>query len=135
MTLIVPNTREIAVLTEFLTPALTMRLYGNNATPSGTSVAADFTEIVGGGYANKPITFANWGINGGSPTVALYNAVQEWTFTGVINAPGTVYGYFLTRNSDGLLMWAERFPSGLVPFVPIAGSIIRVTPRITCESA
>ena len=135
MTLIVPNTQEVAVLTEFLTPALTMKLYGNDVTPGPNSTAATFTEIAGGGYTTKPLTFANWGITAGSPTVALYNAVQSWVFTGAINAPGTIYGYFITRNSDGLLVWAERFPAGNVPFTPIAGSNIRVTPRITCESA
>jgi len=135
MTLIVPDAREVVILTDYLTPALTLKLYGNDATPSGTSAAADFTEIAGGGYANKPLIFANWGIIAGSPTIALYNAMQQWVFTGPINAPGTIYGYFVTRNSDGLLMWAERFPAGNVPFNPIAGSDIRVTPRITCESA
>lgn len=135
MTLIVPNAREIDVLTNLLNAALTLKLYGNDATPSGTSVAASFTEISGGGYASKPISFANWDITGGSPTIALYDTTQSWVFTGAINPPGNIYGYFLTRNSDGLLMYAERFPVGIVPFVPIAGSVIRVTPRITCESA
>jgi len=135
MTLIIPNVIEVAILTDRLTPAHTIKLYGNNATPSGTSVAANFTEIAGGGYVNKPITFANWTITGGAPTIALYNTTQEWIFTGPINAPGTIYGYFITKNSDGTLLLAERFSSGVVPFIPIAGSIIRITPRITCESA
>jgi len=135
MSLIVTNVQEVAILNTFLTPALTMRIYGNDRTPAGTDAAADYTEIAGGGYANVPLTFANWTVTGGGPTIALYNAVQQWIFTGAINAPGTIYGYFITRNSDGLLMYAERFPSGSVPFTPIAGSVIRVTPRITCESA
>lgn len=135
MTLIVPNAREIEILTEFLTLDMTLSLYGNNATPGPTSVAGDFTEIAGGGYTNKPLTFANWGIVGGSPTIALYNAIQSWLFTGAINAPGTIYGYKITRNSDGALKYAERFPVGVVPFTPIAGSIIRIAPRITAESA
>lgn len=135
MPLIIPNVIEVAILTAQLTPAHTLRLYGNNATPSGVSVAADFTEIAGGGYANKPITFANWTITGGAPTVALYNATQSWVFTGPINAPGTIYGYFITKDSDGTLLLAQRFASGVVPFTPIAGSSVRVTPRITCESA
>jgi len=134
MTLVVPNAREVDVLTNFLTPALTLRLYGNNATPSATSVVGDFTEIAGGGYANKPLTFANWTITGGSPSVGQYNAIQNWTFTGTINAPGTVYGYYITRSSDGVLLYAERFPVGVVPFSPIAGSIIRILPKITAES-
>jgi hypothetical protein len=135
MSLIVTNVQEVEILTDFLTPALTMRLYGNDRTPAGGDVAADYTEIAGGGYAAKALTFANWGFTAGGPTVALYNAVQQWVFTGAINAPSTIYGYFITRDSDSLLLWAERFPSGSVPFTPIAGSVIRVTPRITAESA
>lgn len=135
MSLIVPDEQEVDILTTFLTPALTMRLYSNDRTPSGADVAADYTEVSGGGYANKPLTFANWGITGGAPSIALYNAVQEWIFTGATGAPSVLYGYYVTRNSDGKLMWAERFPTGSVPFAPINGSIIRVTPRITAESA
>ena len=135
MSLIVTNVQEVAILTTFLTPALTMRLYGNDRTPAGTDVAANYTEIAGGGYANKPLTFANWTITAGAPSIALYNAVQSWVFTSAINAPSTIYGYYITRDSDGLLMYAERFPAGSVPFTPIAGSVIRVTPRITAESA
>ncbi len=134
MSLVVPNALEVEILTQKLTPALSMKLYGNNATPSGSSSAASFTEIAGGGYLAKPLTFANWAITAGDPSVALYNAIQTWTFTGPINAPGTVYGYFVTRDSDGLLMWAERFSAALVPFVPIVGSIIKVFPRFTAQS-
>ncbi len=135
MTLIVPNARELVILTDFLTPDLTLKLYSNDRTPAGGDVAADYTEISGGGYTNKPLTFANWGITAGAPTVGLYNAVQEWIFTGATDAPGTIYGYYITRDSDGVLMWAERFPSGSVPFTPVNGSIIRVLPRIEVESA
>jgi hypothetical protein len=128
MSLIVPDVAEVDALTKILTPDLTLKLYGNNATPLFNSVAGSFTEIVGGGYASKPLVFANWVIAAGSPSLASY-AIQTWNFTGVINAPGTVYGYFVVRNSDGLLMWAERFP--VVPFIPIAGSVITVTPTFT----
>jgi len=135
MTLIVPNSREVDILTNFLTPALTLRLYGNNATPSATSVAGDFTEIAGGGYASKSLTFANWTITGGAPSIALYNSTQAWTFTGAINAPGTIYGYYIIETVSGALKYAERFSAGVVPFSPINGSIVKVLPRITAESA
>lgn len=135
MSLIVTNVQEVAILTNFVTPALTLRLYGNDRTPAGTDVAADYTEITGGGYVAKALALANWQFTAGGPTVALYDTVQQWVFSGAIGAPSTIYGYFITRNSDGLLLWAERFPAGSVPFTPIAGSVIRVTPRITAESA
>lgn len=132
--MVVPNVLEVEILTTILTPPLTLRLYGNNATPVGITLAAGFIEIAGGGYANKPLTFANWGIVSGDPAVATYNAQQTWTFTGAINAPFTIYGYYVTRNSDGKLMWAERFAAGLVPFTPINGSIIKVIPKFIAQS-
>ncbi len=134
MGLVVPNSVETAVLTTLLTPALTIRLYGNNKTPAAGDSTGAYTEIVGGGYAAKPLTFANWGITANAPSVALYNTTQNWTFTGVINAPGSIYGYYITRNSDNALILAERFASAVVPFAPIAGSQVRVLPRITCAS-
>lgn len=133
MGLVVPDTAEVEILTYVLTPALTIRLYGNDVIPSASSTAASFNEISGGGYANKPLTFANWGIVSGNPTMATY-PLQTWTFTGTIDAPGSVYGYYVTRNSDGKLMWAERFPAGVVPFAPQVGSVIKITPRFSGQS-
>src|SRR6187431_1139928 len=104
MGLVVPNAFEVEVLIERLTPPLTMKIFGNAVTPTGLTTAAAFTEIAGGGYTNRPLTFAHWTITGGDPSVAVYDATEEWTFTGPVNAPGTIYGYFVTRNSDGKLM-------------------------------
>src|SRR5215467_3980825 len=116
MSLVFPDIQEVEVLTTLLTPNLTMRLYGNNKTPAHGDTAAAYTEIAGANYANKPLTFANWTITAGEPTIANYAATQSWAFNGIINAPGTIYGYYVTRDSDGKLMWAERFPSAVVPF-------------------
>lgn len=135
MGLVVPNVLEVEILTDKLNTPLTLRIFGNNYVPIGASATANFTEIIGGGYANKPLTFPNWTITSGDPSIALYNIQQQWNFTGAINAPGTIYGYFVTRNSDGKLMWAERFPSGFLPFTPIAGSLIKILPRFTGQSA
>lgn len=131
---VVPDALEVEILTEKLTPALTLRLYSNNVTPVGTTTAAAFTEVVGGGYASKPLTFANWGIVSGDPSVATYNALQQWTFTGPTGGPGTTFGYYVTRNSDGKLMWSERWAPAIVPFNPVAGSIIRVLPKLSAQS-
>jgi hypothetical protein len=130
----VPNAVELATLNEKLTLPWTLRLFGNNFIPVGTMTTAAFTEIAGGGYANKPITFANWTITGGDTPKGVYNATQIWTFTGVINAPGTIYGYYATRNSDNTVMLAERFSPALVPFVPEAGSQVRVLLTYTVVS-
>lgn len=133
MSLVIPNTAEVVFLQKILNEAVTIRIFGNNATPSATSVAGDFNEIAGGGYANVILASANWGYTAGNPSYAL-QAKVTWTFTGAINAPGTIYGYFITRNADGTLWWAERFPPAAVPFTPIAGSIVEVTPKFTGSS-
>lgn len=130
MSLIVPDVAEVDALTKILTPNLTIRLYSNNVVPIGTSVTASFTEVAGGGYAAKPLVFATWVITAGTPSIAAY-PIQTWNFTGATNAPGTIYGYYVTRDSDNLLMWAERFAPGVVPYVPGVGSIITVTPTFT----
>jgi len=133
MALVVPDAAEVRFLQLILNLNMTIRIFGNNATPGPASVAASFNEIAGGGYANKPIVFANWSFTSNAPSYGLYPK-QSWTFTGVINAPGTIYGYFITRDSDGLLMWAERFPAAAVPFTPVVGSLVEVTPKFTGSS-
>jgi hypothetical protein len=133
MSLKVPNAIEVEVLTTLLTPAHTMKLYGNDYTPVDGSVTANFTEIAGGGYVSKALVFASWTIVAGTPSTASY-ATQTWIFTGAINAPGTIYGYFVSRNTDGKLLMAERFPAANVPFAPVNGSKIVVLPRFTAES-
>lgn len=134
MGLVVPDLREVEIVNWVLDRNMTIRLYSNNYVPIAASTAANFTEVAGGGYANKPLTFPNWTVTAGDPTTGLYNASQVWTFTGPTNAPGTIYGIYITRDSDGALMWAERFAAGFLPFSPIAGSIIRYLPKFTGQS-
>lgn len=130
MGLVVPDAAELRFLNLILADAMTLRIFGNNATPSATSVAASFTEIAGGGYTNRALVFAGWSFTTGTPSYGL-QVKQSWVFTGAINAPSTIYGYFVTRDSDGLLMWAERFPVAQVPFTPVAGSLVEITPKFT----
>lgn len=130
----IPNAAELEIITAILTPAHTIRLYSNNKTPADGDTAAAYTEVFGGGYANSPLVFANWNIVAGTPTIATYNASKQWVFTGPTGGPNTIYGYYVTRNSDGKLAWAERFPNTLVPFSPINGSKIVILPRYSVES-
>jgi hypothetical protein len=133
MGLVVPDTLETETLNNILVSPLTLRLYSNNKVPAGGDNAAAYTEVAGGGYASLPLLLANWTITAGV-SAAQYNTLQQWTFTGPTNAPGTIYGYYVTRNSDGKLMWAERFPAGSLPFSPVIGSIVRIIPRFTASS-
>jgi hypothetical protein len=133
MSLVVPNTAEIDALQKILNTPLTLRLYSNNAIPSESSSAASFTETTGGGYANKPLVYADWAFTAGTPSYGQA-AKQSWTFTGAVGGTAVIYGYYVTRNSDGVLMWAERFPPAVIPFTPKNGSLIQITPKFTGSS-
>jgi len=131
MSLLAPNVGLAKIAQLVLAPTLTAKLFSNNITPAAGDTAASYDVVVGGGYANKSLTFANWSITNG---VALYNAAQDWNFTGVTNAPGTVYGYYIV-DAANVVIWAERFAAGVLPFTPVANSLIRVTPRIVFASS
>lgn len=133
MGLVIPNEFELAQLQSILNTALTLKLYGNNKIPDATDTTAAYTEIAGGGYVSIALVFATWTITAGEPTTAKY-PIQTWTFTGPINSPGSIFGYFVTRNSDGKLLWAERFPAANIPFSPINGSKIILKHKVTLES-
>lgn len=128
MTLIVPNVGEVKALELYLkSENLFLRLYSNNVTPGESDTIATYTQVSGGGYAQKTLTAASWTVSSGNPSSGLY-AAQDFEFTGATDAPGTVYGYYVVDGSN-ILRWAERFPEGVLPFSPVLGSLIRVTPR------
>jgi len=129
MTLVVPNSGEAALLTLALGANVTLKLYSNDKTPAETDTAANYTEVAGGGYVSKTLSSASWSIVAGAPSVASYT-YQDFQFTGPTNAPTTVYGYFVV-NAAGVLLWAERFGAGVLPFSPVLGSLIRITPKLS----
>lgn len=128
MAIVVPNVTEVAVLTWFLkTEDLFLRLFSNNVTPSETDTAATFTQVTGGGYSQITLDKDDWTITSGDPSFGT-QAQKTFSFTGPTGAPSTIYGYYVV-NGAGVLQWAERFPGANVPFTPIAGSSIKITPR------
>ena len=129
MTLIVPNAELVRIITALVNQTLHLKLYSNNITPSATSAAVDFTEVVGGGYSEAVLSFSSWSFD--SIGTATYVA-EDFHFTGATNAPGTIYGYYIVDGS-GNLTWAERFPDAVVPFTPTSGSFIRITPQIVAS--
>jgi hypothetical protein len=133
MTLVVPNdgtSRVLEVAT--IEQILTLRLFGNDISPSVNSVQGDFTEISGGNYASVILSQGSWIITTANPSIATYDDFVEWTFNGV-TSPVNIYGYYITDDqptSLGGLLLAERFP--VTPFTPENGAVLRVKPRITC---
>jgi len=86
---------------------LTLRLFSNNFSVVETTTAAELTEVSStNGYSPISLTGSSWSasVTGSS----LSYPTQTWTFTG---PKGNIYGYYVT-NSAGILMMAEKFPSG-----------------------
>lgn len=124
-----PNVAEVLVLEQYLEAEdLTLKLFSNNVTPAEGDTAASYTSVAGGGYAAKTLDKDLWTILSGDPSSGEY-AAQDFTFTGATNAPGTIYGYFIV-DAANVLRGAERFDAGVVPFTPVNGSLIRITPRL-----
>lgn len=122
----IPNVGETDNLDKVTNETLTLKLFSNNITPAEANTAANYTEVAGGGYAAKSLLVGNRTIVAGDPSTCTY-PVQNFTFTGVTDAPGTIYGYFIV-NGAGVLKGVERFPAGVVPFTPVVGAQINVTP-------
>jgi hypothetical protein len=105
---------------------LSLRLYTNNYIPLDTSVAGDFTEASGGGYAAKTLTNGSWTVTvGNDPSDAVY-AEQTWTFTGALSGSATIYGYFIL-DADGILCLGEKFDYSFTPAKN--GDQLRLTPK------
>lgn len=132
MSLLVPNTAQIYILNLLVNQNLKLKLFSNNHTPGITDTVASLTEVTGGGYTEVTLAFANWDVTDGPPAVAIYDAFQDFEFTGVTGGPGTIYGYYITDNGETQLIWEERFPT--VPLTPINGSLVRIKPRITLDN-
>lgn len=136
MTILVPNPSEGTLLSAVLgviTPGdQVLRLFVSNTTPADSDVAATYTEMSTQGYSAKTLTKASWTITPTSaanagPATGAY-AQQTWTFDGTGGAT-TVYGYFVTDATSGLLLWAERFATSKV--VQYNGDQILITPQFT----
>lgn len=134
MTLLVPNVGEGIALSYLVGKTTTVRdliyrLFATNVTPAETDTAGSYTEATGGGYTSKTLTGASWTVVTGAPSEASY-AQQTWTFTGPLTTNPTVYGYYVTRETDGDLVLAETF-SSVTP--ANNGDQILLTPKITAD--
>jgi hypothetical protein len=135
MALVVPNSAEGFILGYIVgtdTPeALTIRLFGNDYTPTEIDTVAAYTEVTGGGYAGISLSSLNWTITDGDPSLAEHTQVS-WTFDATAASVGNVYGYYVTRDTSSDLVWAERFTNG--PYnIQTENDQIRITPRLTAN--
>ncbi len=80
-------------------------------------------EVDGGGYSPKPMTFSDWIISEGVPSIAE-GVVREYRFDGSKNFEVT--GAYLT-DASGEILWVEPLPDGPVK-VGRRGDVLPVRP-------
>jgi hypothetical protein len=133
MPLWIANVAEEAFLDLLTAVGYTLRLYTNDVTAGLTAsqiealTAAAFTEATFTGYTAKTLTGGSWTTTQADPSTATY-AQQTFTRTSTGTAQ-TVYGYYVTRTSDGVLMWFERFTGPIT--TTTNGDAIVITPTLT----
>ena len=102
-----------------------LHLFGNNVTPSDSTVIGDLTECTSAGYAAITLASINWTTTQtGGVTTAIYS---EETFA--FSTDAVSYGYYVT-NETGQLLWLERF-SGAPFSIPDGGGTISITAKLT----
>lgn len=132
MALNVPDVGESIALAAFVNKTapqnLVLRLFQNNITPSDTDTAATYTEATFTGYAGINLPGASW--NAPVPPTITYSAEQTFTSSGVVS--NSIYGYYLTQVTSGILCWSERDASA--PFVVAnVGDAVKLTPAISAN--
>jgi len=110
--------------------SLTLRLFTNNATISGSTVLANLTECTLSGYSALALTSASWSsaVTASGKGSTSYPTLT-FNFTNV--SAGNIYGLYLTSNTTGLLVAAEKFST--VRSV-INGDSLSVTLNLTLSS-
>lgn len=132
MPLLVPIVGENVILENIVNKTApqnpVLRLFQNNITPADTDTAGTYTESTFPGYAAITLTGASW--NSAASGSIAYSAQQTITCSG--SASQSVYGYYITQVTSGILMWAERDASA--PFaIANSGDAVKITPTITAE--
>lgn len=130
---VVPSSSESIILEYVLNrrapEELVMKLYTNDVFPNHTSTEKDFVEPTGGGYAPINLLSDSWTIIPGMSSRAEHLPVS-WKFNG---PAGRIYGYFVTGQESGHVMWAERFEKA--PFhIKTSGDEIHITPRLSLKN-
>ena len=131
MPLLAPTVGEVLLLRYMLNYSaatnVELRLYTNNLTPAFSDVLASYTESSATGYAGVTLAGTSWTVTSTTGTAVSNFAQQTFSYT----TSESVYGYFVTSNGKGQVLWSERF-SGAVPFnIPSGGGTVSITPRVT----
>jgi hypothetical protein len=137
MALLVPNVGEIELLDRLLKGGssvhdgnYTLHLFKNSYVPQDGSTLSNFTEADFDGYADKALAQSSWAsvsLNTNDKAESSYSQ-QSWTCGATGN---TIYGYYITGNTSGELLWAEKFGSSKAL---TNGDILNLIPVITLSN-
>lgn len=89
----------------------------------------DFTEANFAGYASVALTGGSWTTTAGDPSFARY-AQQTFIRTSTGTAQ-LIYGYYVTRDSDGALFFYEQFDGPVS--IEFEDDELRVTPNFNLD--
>lgn len=91
---------------------LVFHLYTNNLNPNPSNVPSDFTELALSGYAAQTVHAGGWTIT--NPVGSFYTQANAANLTFLWSGAATIYGYYVTDQSNNLA-GAEYFgPGGIV---------------------
>ena len=137
MALLVPNVGEIELLDRLLKGgssvhdgSYTLHLFKNSYVPQDGSTLSNFTEADFDGYADKALAQSSWAsvsLNTNDKAESSYSQ-QSWTCGATGN---TIYGYYITGNTSGEILWAEKFGSSKAL---TNGDILNLIPVITLSN-
>jgi hypothetical protein len=126
-TLRVVNQAEEHFLDLVLAVGYTLHLFKNDVAVADTLTEAGMTEATFTGYSSVALTGGAWTTTAGDPCAGAY-AKRSFT-SSADQAAQTIYGYYVTRTSDGKLEWLEKFDAAVT--VQFNLDRIDVTPQIT----
>lgn len=135
MGIVVVDQGEETLLDLMTSVDLYLRLFTNDVENGLTSAqvealtATDFTEAAFTGYEARTLTGGSWTVTGGDPSTATY--AKQGFVSSIEQTPTTVYGYYVTRASNGYLCWYEYFSDSVS--ISGASEFISVTPGLSIQ--
>lgn len=132
MSLVLADNGCSTILSELRTnwnsTAIRIHLFKSNTTPSTASVIGDFTEADFAGYSAQNLV--TWAAPSVTSHVARMTAANRTFTRSTTGTAQNIYGYYVTDNSDTVLLWAER--DGAAPIVLTnAGDSYTITPALS----
>lgn len=112
-----------------------IHLYQSDLAFDADNVLSDYSAIESDfdGYASKQLTA--WGVPSvpdGSGRAYVIETLRTWIVTGLTNLPQTVYGYYVSNDNTGELLWVQR---AAVPVaLSLVGDFYAVIPKFTFRS-